>query len=135
MATVLVHQLIPASHAITFPPVASLRPTNMSAAARVLISTAHQSTRFGGLWQPTYTVRSVAEESSSSSSSLDVGDDEVIKTELFQAIKGINRGIFGVPSAKKSQIEAFVNQFESRNLTPDPVLNLQKVSNRVVTSV
>ncbi|CAN6567633.1 unnamed protein product [Malus baccata var. baccata] len=127
MATVLVHQLIPASHAITFPPVASLRPTNMSAAARVLISTAHQSTRFGGLWWPTYTVRSVAEESSSSSSSLDVGDDEVIKTELFEAIKGINRGIFGVPSAKKSQIEAFVNQLESRNLTPDPVLNLQKV--------
>ncbi|KAB2597210.1 plastid-lipid-associated protein 7 [Pyrus ussuriensis x Pyrus communis] len=71
MATVLVHPLIPASHAITFPPVASLRPTNMSA---LLV-----------------------------------------------------RCIFGVPSAKKSQIEALVNQLESRNPTPDRVLNLQKV--------
>ncbi|RXH75790.1 hypothetical protein DVH24_039489 [Malus domestica] len=122
MATVLVH-------AIPFPPVPRLRPKNMAAPARCLVSTAHQSTRFVGLWRHTCTVRSVAEESSSSSSSssLDVGDDEVIKTQLLEAIKGINRGIFGVPSAKKSQIEALVNQLESRNPTPDPLLNLQKV--------
>ncbi|KAM1530128.1 hypothetical protein ACFX1Z_019264 [Malus domestica] len=122
MATVLVH-------AIPFPPVPRLRPNNMAAPARCLVSTAHQSTRFVGLWRHTCTVRSVAEESSSSSSSssLDVGDDEVIKTQLLEAIKGINRGIFGVPSAKKSQIEALVNQLESRNPTPDPLLNLQKV--------
>ncbi|TQD81919.1 hypothetical protein C1H46_032522 [Malus baccata] len=50
----------------------------MVAPARCLILTAHQSTRFVGLWRHSCTVRSVAEESSSSSSSLDVGDDEVI---------------------------------------------------------
>lgn len=42
-------------------------------------------------------------------------------------ILGINRGIFGVPSAKKAEIEALVKQLESQNPTPDPILNLEKV--------
>ncbi|KAM2281137.1 hypothetical protein ACFX1S_041776 [Malus domestica] len=69
MATVLVHP-------IPFPLVPRMRPKNMVAPARCLISTAHQSMRFVGLWRHSCTMRSVAEESSSSS--LDVGDDEVI---------------------------------------------------------
>ena len=42
-------------------------------------------------------------------------------------MQGINRGIFGVPSAKKSEIEGLVKQLESLNPTPDPTLNLEKV--------
>ena len=44
---------------------------------------------------------------------------------LFQ---GINRGIFGLPSAKKSEIENLVQQLESQNPTPDPTLELEKVT-------
>lgn len=41
--------------------------------------------------------------------------------------QGINRGIFGVPSAKKTEIEDLVKMLESQNPTPDPSLNLEKV--------
>ena len=54
-----------------------------------------------------------------------------IKIEIFVAymyiFKGINRGIFGVPSSKKSDIETLVKLLESQNPTPDPTLNLEKV--------
>nr|KJB14939.1 hypothetical protein B456_002G151300 [Gossypium raimondii] len=50
-----------------------------------------------------------------------------LKTELLQQVKGTNRGIFGVPSSKKSDIEALVKLLESHNPTPDPTLNLEKV--------
>ncbi|GLT44038.1 hypothetical protein SLA2020_179560 [Shorea laevis] len=50
-----------------------------------------------------------------------------LKTDLYKALNGINRGIFGVPSAKKSEIEDLVKQLESQNPTPDPTLNLDKV--------
>ncbi|KAL5555737.1 hypothetical protein UlMin_037973 [Ulmus minor] len=51
-----------------------------------------------------------------------------IKTELYQALEGINRGIFGVPSKKKSEIEDLVKLLEAQNPTPDPTLNLEKVA-------
>ncbi|KAL6228511.1 hypothetical protein ACLB2K_002460 [Fragaria x ananassa] len=38
----------------------------------------------------------------------------------------INRGIFGVPSAKKAEVEGLVKQLESQNPTPDPTVNLEK---------
>lgn len=41
--------------------------------------------------------------------------------------KGTNRGIFGVPSSKKSEIEGLVKLLESRNPTPHPTENLGKV--------
>lgn len=44
---------------------------------------------------------------------------------MFQ---GINRGIFGIPSAKKSEIESLVKQLESMNPTPYPTLELDKVT-------
>ncbi|XVF58715.1 hypothetical protein PTKIN_Ptkin07bG0088500 [Pterospermum kingtungense] len=50
-----------------------------------------------------------------------------LKTKLFQEVNGINRGIFGVPSSKKFDIEALVKLLESQNPTPDPTLNLEKV--------
>ncbi|GMI99376.1 hypothetical protein HRI_003606900 [Hibiscus trionum] len=50
-----------------------------------------------------------------------------LKTSLLQQLKGINRGIFGVESSKKSDIETLVKLLESQNPTPDPTLNLEKV--------
>ncbi|KAL9367362.1 hypothetical protein Peur_038561 [Populus x canadensis] len=52
---------------------------------------------------------------------------EQIKADLYQAVQVINRGIFGVPSAKKSAILGLVELLESQNPTPDPTLNLEKV--------
>ncbi|RVW85730.1 putative plastid-lipid-associated protein 7, chloroplastic [Vitis vinifera] len=49
-----------------------------------------------------------------------------VKADLYQAVQGINRGVFGVPSAKKSEIEALVKLLESQNPTPEPTLNLDK---------
>ncbi|KAK9095007.1 hypothetical protein Scep_026476 [Stephania cephalantha] len=50
-----------------------------------------------------------------------------IKETLYQAIEGINRGIFGVPSAKKSEILGLIELLESQNPTPNPTENLDKV--------
>ena len=51
-----------------------------------------------------------------------------IETLLYMYIfQGINRGIFGVPSSKKSDIEALVKLLEPQNPAPDPTLNLEKV--------
>ncbi|CAL9000879.1 unnamed protein product [Prunus brigantina] len=127
MGTMLAQPPIPAFHAI--PPMLRNRPTNMAVAPHSFLSATHQwsqSTRFGQCpfgFRTTYTVR-VAEQSSSL-----IGDETPteIKTELYQALEGINRGIFGVPSAKKAEIEALVKQLESQNPTPDPILNLEKM--------
>ncbi|KAK7247538.1 hypothetical protein RIF29_42422 [Crotalaria pallida] len=69
----------------------------------------------------------VSEQSSSSS----LVEDETLaqkKSELYQALEGINRGIFGIPSAKKNEIESLVKQLESQNPTPDPTLELERVA-------
>ncbi|KAL8045204.1 hypothetical protein ABFX02_08G097800 [Erythranthe guttata] len=50
-----------------------------------------------------------------------------IKIHLFAALQGINRGIFGVSSEKKSEIESFVHLLESLNPTPHPTLSLHKI--------
>ncbi|KAF8011914.1 hypothetical protein BT93_I0135 [Corymbia citriodora subsp. variegata] len=55
------------------------------------------------------------------------GRVDQIKAYLYQAVNGLNRGIFGVPSAKKSEIEGLVRQLESQNPTPNPTANLDKV--------
>ncbi|XP_039063923.1 fibrillin protein 5 homolog [Hibiscus syriacus] len=58
-----------------------------------------------------------------------VGEETLshLKSQLLQQLEGINRGIFGVESSKKSDIEALVKLLESQNPTPDPTLNLEKV--------
>jgi hypothetical protein len=48
----------------------------------------------------------------------------LIETNMFE---GINRGIFGIPSGKKLEIESLVKQLESKNPTPEPTLELDKV--------
>ncbi|XP_019226199.1 PREDICTED: probable plastid-lipid-associated protein 7, chloroplastic isoform X2 [Nicotiana attenuata] len=55
-------------------------------------------------------------------------DASQIKIELYDALQGINRGIFGASSHKKSEIEELVKQLESQNPTPEPTLSLDKVA-------
>ncbi|KAJ4953383.1 hypothetical protein NE237_030215 [Protea cynaroides] len=50
-----------------------------------------------------------------------------IKDDLKEALQGINRGIFGVQSAKKSEISGLVELLESQNPNPDPTQDLDKV--------
>ncbi|CAM0904674.1 unnamed protein product [Alopecurus aequalis] len=47
------------------------------------------------------------------------------KAALYQALEGIDRGIFGITSAKRSEIHGLVELLESRNPTPDPTDKLQ----------
>ncbi|KFK25274.1 hypothetical protein AALP_AA8G090800 [Arabis alpina] len=58
-------------------------------------------------------------------------DDDItvtqIKQDLYEALKGINRGIFGVKSEKKTEIEELVNLLECRNPTPEPTRELDKI--------
>ncbi|KAM3386978.1 hypothetical protein ACQJBY_010088 [Aegilops geniculata] len=42
------------------------------------------------------------------------------KSALYQALEGVDRGIFGITSAKRSEIHALVELLESRNPTPNP---------------
>ncbi|KAK1551585.1 hypothetical protein Q3G72_000839 [Acer saccharum] len=49
------------------------------------------------------------------------------KTKSISIVKGIDRGIFGVPSAKKSEIDDLVKLLESQNPTPYPTSDLEKV--------
>lgn len=51
----------------------------------------------------------------------------IIIADFLNCWKGINRGIFGVPTEKKSEIENLVKLLESQNPTPDPTQNLEKV--------
>ncbi|RYR61746.1 hypothetical protein Ahy_A04g018949 isoform E [Arachis hypogaea] len=87
------------------------------------------TSRFGGrpLWFKPFTVVKVGEQSFGSGL---VMDDTLAekKRELYQAVEGINRGIFGLPSAKKFEIESLVQQLEYINPTPDPTLRLDKVT-------
>lgn len=93
-------------------------------------------TRFGDCpsgSKPISTIK-VAEQSSGVIGNLEEEEEEEhkktlaqIKTELYQATEGINRGIFGVPSAKKTEIEGLVKQLESQNPTPDPTTNLDEL--------
>ncbi|KAJ0260716.1 Fibrillin-5 [Hirschfeldia incana] len=50
-----------------------------------------------------------------------------IKEELYEALQGINRGIFGVKSEKKAEIERLVKLLECRNPTPEPTGELDKI--------
>ncbi|KAL6223121.1 hypothetical protein ACLB2K_006511 [Fragaria x ananassa] len=127
MATMLVLPPIPAFHTNILP----LLKTRNMVITHTSPSTTHpktQSSRLGECplgFRPIHRVRvRVAEKTSGL-----VGDETPtqIKTELYQALQGINRGIFGVPSAKKSEIEGLVEQLESQNPTPDPTVNLEKV--------
>ncbi|XP_027341192.1 probable plastid-lipid-associated protein 7, chloroplastic isoform X2 [Abrus precatorius] len=88
------------------------------------------TSRFGerALWFRPITIIRVAAEHNSGSGLVEYETLAQRKRELYHAVEGINRGIFGIPSAKKSEIESLVKQLESQNPTPHPTLELEKVA-------
>ncbi|CAO2831038.1 unnamed protein product [Amaranthus hypochondriacus] len=50
------------------------------------------------------------------------------KASIYQSLEGINRGVFGVTSSKKREIEDLVMKLEANNPTPNPTQCLDKVS-------
>nr|XP_016514360.1 PREDICTED: probable plastid-lipid-associated protein 7, chloroplastic isoform X1 [Nicotiana tabacum] len=87
--------------------------------------------RFGD-WsfaQRTISLNKAAEQQNVQVSESDFrADASQIKIELYDALQGINRGIFGASSDKKSEIEELVKQLESQNPTPEPTSSLDKVA-------
>ncbi|CAO2034995.1 unnamed protein product [Urochloa humidicola] len=47
------------------------------------------------------------------------------KAALYGALEGVDRGIFGMTSAKRSEIHGLVELLEARNPTPEPTAALQ----------
>ncbi|XP_062225633.1 fibrillin protein 5 homolog isoform X2 [Phragmites australis] len=62
----------------------------------------------------------------SSSSPAGYGTVSDSKAALYRALEGANRGIFGMTSAKRSEIHGLVELLESRNPTPEPTAKLQE---------
>ncbi|XP_062097028.1 fibrillin-5, chloroplastic [Humulus lupulus] len=125
MASMLVQPLFPAS-----PANPKIQKTTNKLRTHILITAPHQrnkSSIFGEC--PSKSIPIFLARAAEKSSGL-VGEESFtqLKAELFQALKGINRGIFGVPSAKKSAIENLVKQLEFQNPTPNPTRNLEKVA-------
>ncbi|KAF5203433.1 Plastid-lipid associated protein PAP / fibrillin family protein [Thalictrum thalictroides] len=124
MARVLVHPPIPTCH--MFP--ATPRIPEMIKTPKIVSGT------YLRIFGPIYAIKS---DEQSAGLTDDVKEQHVafeeykevpqIKACLYQAIQGINRGIFGVPSEKKSEIEKLVKLLEARNPTPHPTDNFEKV--------
>ncbi|XP_076919591.1 fibrillin-5, chloroplastic-like [Bidens hawaiensis] len=51
-----------------------------------------------------------------------------LKAQINNTLQGINRGIFGIPSEKKSEIEDMVKVLESLNPNPNPTVDLDKLA-------
>ncbi|KAG9444324.1 hypothetical protein H6P81_015664 [Aristolochia fimbriata] len=76
---------------------------------------------------PSESMRFAVPAESQSSTAADAKKISEVKSELYQTIEGINRGIFGIPSTKKAEIANLAKLLESRNPTPEPTENLDKV--------
>ncbi|KAF7840069.1 putative plastid-lipid-associated protein 7, chloroplastic isoform X1 [Senna tora] len=124
--TKLVHPSITDSHLnpLILRGIINITKLQGSVSASGILHSKTNTSRFNVGFRPTILTR-VSEHSSGL-----LGGDQTLshnKTQLYQALQGINRGIFGIPSAKKSEIETLVNQLESQNPTPNPTLNLDKM--------
>lgn len=124
MARVLVQPPLPAC---------SLFPTATKFAEMIssprAVSGVH-SKIWGGKFGPIYAIKANGQSDNAQhqgSAFQDFKNTSQIKPILYQAIQGINRGIFGVPSSKKSEIEGLVKLLECQNPTPHPTQNLDKV--------
>ncbi|KAK3024941.1 hypothetical protein RJ639_042945 [Escallonia herrerae] len=127
MATKLVQPPIPAPHLA--PPSPNI--SKMMKTHRTLSATHHRFGHYPSGFRPISTVKVAEESSGLIEDNPDIAREESrveqIKADLYEALQGINRGIFGVPSAKKSEIEDLVELLESQNPLPDPTLHLEKV--------
>lgn len=125
MATKLLRPPIQASPVISPKP----RATKTIETQRFLPATQYPWTKITIFGEYPSGFRSIFTTKVAEQSSGIVGDETLsqIKTELYTAVQGVNRGIFGMPSAKKSEIEGLVKLLESQNPTPDPAVKLEKV--------
>ncbi|XP_059645581.1 fibrillin-5, chloroplastic isoform X2 [Cornus florida] len=128
MATKLIQHPIPVSQLV--PPTPSITKMTM----RTLSATHPKKPRFGDYISGFRPIK-VAEQSSGlvGSESPVLRTPTQIKTDIYEGLKGINRGIFGVPSAKKSEIEGLVKLLESQNQIPEPTLYLDKLVYSTIT--
>ncbi|KAF3337654.1 structural molecule [Carex littledalei] len=74
--------------------------------------------------RPTHAI-SVRASSANTSITGEYKNANDVKIALYQALEGVDRGIFGIKSAKKSEIEGLVEMLESQNPTPEPTTQLQ----------
>ncbi|KAL4583005.1 hypothetical protein LXL04_007569 [Taraxacum kok-saghyz] len=132
MATRLVHTQIPTSHVLPF---SIPSPPKM---ARSHTQRPNHSILINFLLPKSKFATKVAEPSSSlvgnEEDEVEIATDERptdccarVKTEINSALEGYNRGIFGIPSEKKCEIENMVKVLESLNPTPHPTLDLNKL--------
>jgi hypothetical protein len=49
-----------------------------------------------------------------------------VKAALYRALEGVDRGIFGMTSAQRSEVHRLVELLESRNPTPEPTAELRE---------
>ncbi|XVF61841.1 hypothetical protein PTKIN_Ptkin08bG0166300 [Pterospermum kingtungense] len=142
MASKLLQAPVPTSKAISSIPKTPKAIIAQIVAAPALQRSSNKSMRLfeppsGSKHALKWTNKAAGDSSSLFGDDMDVEENEkqpsknrtvdLIKAEFYQAIKGINRGIFGVQSARKSEIKGLVELLESQNPTPDPALHLEKV--------
>ncbi|XP_043698037.1 fibrillin protein 5 homolog isoform X2 [Telopea speciosissima] len=135
MAAKVVQPPTPGCHVLpAIPTSIKMIQTNRAVPATHLRTKSSGFGEFPSGFRPSHTIKSA--EQGSGLVSEDQGTRETsgayktvsqIKADLKQAIQGINRGIFGVPSAKKSEISALVELLESQNPTRNPTQDLDKV--------
>ncbi|KAL8477231.1 hypothetical protein ACS0TY_029503 [Phlomoides rotata] len=126
MGTKVIHRPpIPASHVLTIPPnkpIVTIRfresPNPLSRPRRLSSHLSVKSENSSDLASAAAEI--VTEEESCKRTQ--------IKQNLFDALQGINRGIFGVESAKKCEIQNLVLLLESLNPTAQPTHSLEKVA-------
>ncbi|KAL2521369.1 putative plastid-lipid-associated protein 7 [Forsythia ovata] len=137
MATKFIQPPIPASH--VFPPKPStLRMMKLHGALLATHQWNKKCSRFGenpfgfGLSSSVKAAEQsselVAEEKVIPEESSDYRKVAQIKRDIYDALQGINRGIFGVTSTKKTEILKLVELLESQNPNPEPTSCLEKVS-------
>ncbi|PWA51986.1 plastid lipid-associated protein/fibrillin conserved domain-containing protein [Artemisia annua] len=113
MASKLLHPQIPTSHVLP-----SSTPKNVK--TQKPLSTNHN---IHTNLRSNFAIK-VAEHSSTSEDHLTITQ---LKTDINNTLQGMNRGIFGMPSEKKTEIEEMVKVLESLNPNPYPTIDLDKL--------
>ncbi|KMT09221.1 hypothetical protein BVRB_6g133230 [Beta vulgaris subsp. vulgaris] len=126
MATNLIQPPLPASHS-HYPQLSKIKNPLTSFS---LLTQKPNSSRFNHYPFPGFRLKiaAVIEEQSSDLHERDNDTITLTKASIYQAIEGINRGVFGITSEKKREIEDLVMELEANNPTSNPLLNLDKVS-------
>ncbi|KAJ8433748.1 hypothetical protein Cgig2_026569 [Carnegiea gigantea] len=122
MATKLLHPPIPAPHLLKQPLKTKISQITLSAPEPRSNSSGFKQSRFNQSL-----IRGIADEQRSGLLEDPKDTIALTKTSIYQAVEGINRGVFGVTSAKRREIEDLVMQLEAQNPTPNPTVNLEKV--------